>query len=163
MKPRCTGTKVNGHFTGFVCVLDDGHAGYCEPYRAPDVEEWRALKARAADYEARMVDWWERCKATETELAASLELEGIRRHRAESARDDCARLQSELDAMRAILESGAGSTKSASDLLANVLRGDYRWPDGAAWAIGEAHRLLTGGEPDGVYVRAIVESGKGSP
>ena len=41
----------------------------------------------------------------------------------------------------------------AEDLLAKVKRGDYRWPDGVAWVVGECHRLLTGGEPDGVYVR----------
>lgn len=69
----------------------------------------------------------------------------------------------ELDALRAIIESGAGSTKSASDLLAKVLRGDYQWPSGVAWAVREAHRRLTGGPPDGVYVRADDESGKASP
>ena len=57
---------------------------------------------------------------------------------------------------------GAGVAKDAADLLAKVIRGDYQWPNGVAWAVGETHRILTGGPPDGVYVRAKkdAESGK---
>ena len=73
-----------------------------------------------------------------------------------------ARLQSELDAMRAIIESGAGVAKEAADLLAKVLRGDYQWPNGVAWAVRETHRILTGGPPDGVYVRAKDGAGRGT-
>lgn len=61
MKPRCTGTKTSGHWTGFECVLDDGHDGFCEPYQAPTVDEWRvmsaerdALKRRAENASAEM-------------------------------------------------------------------------------------------------------------
>ena len=68
MKPRCQGAKTLGHFTGFICVLDDGHDGFCEPYQAPTVDEWRATR------------WAKR-----------------------GWQDDACRLQSELDALRAIL------------------------------------------------------------
>lgn len=108
---RCPGHHDRGDHTSFQCVLDAGHDGYCQPYRAPDVDEWRVLQTEAA------------------------------------------RLQSELDALRAIIESGAQPGKDAADLLAKVLRGDYQWPNGVAWAVKEAHRMMTGGKPDGVYVR----------
>lgn len=49
--------------------------------------------------------------------------------------------------------------RSAADLLAKVKRGDYAWPSGVAWAVDEAHRRLTGGAPDGVYVRTDAEEG----
>ena len=46
MKKRCPGTKVNGEWTGFVCVLDEGHAGkFCVPYIPPDVDEHRTMLA----------------------------------------------------------------------------------------------------------------------
>lgn len=50
---RCPGDHDRGHHTSFQCVLDAGHAGYCQPYRAPDVDEWRAMKARLANAESR--------------------------------------------------------------------------------------------------------------
>lgn len=99
MKPRCQGHHDGGAHTSFLCALDAGHAGFCRPYCAPDVDEWRAVKARSAEYESRMVDWWETCRATGIELAAALEREKM-------GDATVARLQAELDAMRAIVESG---------------------------------------------------------
>lgn len=57
---RCPGDHDRGHHTSFQCVLDAGHAGYCQPYRAPDVDEWRAMKAelealRAIERDVRKV------------------------------------------------------------------------------------------------------------
>lgn len=57
---RCPGDHDRGHHTSFQCVLDAGHAGYCQPYRAPNVDEWRALKAelealRAIEQDIRKV------------------------------------------------------------------------------------------------------------
>ena len=63
MKPRCTGAKTPGHFTSFDCVLDDGHDGFCEPYVAPTVDEWRAMKAKSADAEAQAAVWREHTSA----------------------------------------------------------------------------------------------------
>lgn len=75
MVKRCPGTKVSGEWTGFQCVLDEGHAErFCQPYVPPTVDEWRVMKA------------------------------------------DRDRLQAELDALRAVVESGR-------DLDAEVLRG----------------------------------------
>ena len=154
MKPRCTGTKVDGHFTNLVCVLDDKHDGFCEPYVAPTVDEWRALTGRASGLVGDAL----RLRRFSAEAQADCDAAHEREDR---LRGENARLQSELDALRAIIESGAESTKSASDLLARVNAGDYRWPSGVAWAVREAHRRLTGGAPDGVYVRGTAESGKG--
>lgn len=147
MKPRCTGAKTPGHFTSFDCVLDDGHDGFCEPYVAPTVDEWRAVKADLSAAEADASFYAGRTARIE-----------------EACRADVARLQAELDALRAIIESGAGSTKSASDLLAQVMQGVYQWPNGVAWAVRESHRRLTGGPPDGVYVRDDLRglAGKGA-
>ena len=101
MKPRCQGHHDGGAHTSFICVLDDGHPGFCRPYCAPDADEWRAMKARSAEYESRMVDWWEKCRATEVEYAAALEREKmgdatIARLRAELAQE--AALRAELAA-----------------------------------------------------------------
>lgn len=109
MVKRCPGTKVNGEWTGFVCVLDEGHPDrFCQPYVPPDVDEWRGMKARAIEAERRAADWADRAKDAEVELAAALERE---RH----GDATCARLQAELDALRAVVESGR-------DLDAEVLR-----------------------------------------
>ena len=46
MVKRCPGTKVSGEWTGFQCVLDEGHAErFCQPYVPPTVDEWRVMKA----------------------------------------------------------------------------------------------------------------------
>ena len=42
---RCEGSDKPGHYTGFQCINDAGHAGPCEPYQAPTVEEWRVMNA----------------------------------------------------------------------------------------------------------------------
>lgn len=52
MKPRCPGAKTPGHFTGFVCVLDDGHDGFCQPYQAPSVDEYRTILSMLAELDA---------------------------------------------------------------------------------------------------------------
>ena len=110
MKPRCQGHHDGGAHTSFLCELDEGHPGFCRPYCAPDADEWRAMKARSAEYESRMVDWWEKCRATEVEYAAALEREKM-------GDATIARLQSELDALRAIIESGANQpTPTGRDL-----------------------------------------------
>ena len=131
---RCEGSKTPGNWTGFECVLDDGHGGGCQPYVPPTVDEWRALQA---------------------EMAGMRGFFGLAGGEDEAAKlvADRDRLQAELDALRAVVESGASTAAHVVDLLAKVKRGDYRWPDGVAWVVGECHRLLTGGEPDGVYVR----------
>lgn len=146
MRPRCQGAKTPGHFTSFDCVLDDGHGGLCEPcvlddghggpcepYVPPSVDEWRMMKDEAATHEASAANEWIGRRAAEVENA---------------------RLQAELDALRAVVESGAASAIKAADLLAKVRENAYAWPHGVAWACKEAHRLLTGGPPDGVYVKA---------
>lgn len=170
MKPRCQGAKTPGHFTSFDCVLDAGHDGFCQPYVAPSVDEWRArmewedevvvslerIQVLVHRIDAARVSFRQECLELRASAAEDVKL-------IQALRGENTRLQAELDALRAILESGAGSTKSASDLLANVMRGDYAWPTGVAWAVREAHRRLTGGPPDGVYVRADDESGKASP
>jgi len=53
MKPRCPGTKVNGAWTGFVCVLDEGHADkFCQPYVPPTVDEYRTILTMLAELDA---------------------------------------------------------------------------------------------------------------
>ena len=99
MKPRCQGHHDGGAHTSFICELDEGHPGFCRPYCAPDADEWRAMKARSAEYESRMVHWSEKCRATEAEYAAALEREKM-------GDATIARLQAEVDALRAIIESG---------------------------------------------------------
>ncbi len=147
MVKRCPGTKVDGEWTGFICVLDAGHPErFCRPYIPPDADEWRALKARAMELEVRLGDWSIRAQSAEIELAAALDRE-------KHTDATCARLQAELDALRAVVESGALSAIQAADMLAKVRDNAYAWPYGVAWACKEAHRLLTGGPPDGVYVK----------
>ena len=87
MKPRCQGAKTPGHFTGFICVLDDGHDGFCQPYQAPTVDEWRELKSR-------LDKWVDIAGRMSVAVDAALD-----REKATNA--DCARLQAELDALRA--------------------------------------------------------------
>lgn len=85
MKPRCAGAKTPGHFTSFECVLDDGHGGHCEHYVPPTVDEWRAV----------------------TGSASMLVSDALRfRRLAGEWQTENERLQSELDALRAILASG---------------------------------------------------------
>lgn len=45
MKPRCQGHHDGGSHTSFLCVLDEDHDGFCEPYVPPTVDEWRAMTA----------------------------------------------------------------------------------------------------------------------
>jgi len=99
MKPRCPGTKVNGHFTGFICVLDDGHAGFCQPYIAPTVDEWRAVRASETALGNAVGEWYVKAVNARHELRCALDREN-------AADADRARLQAELDALRAILASG---------------------------------------------------------
>lgn len=67
---RCPGDHDRGHHTSFQCALDAGHAGYCQPYRAPDVDEWRTLKARLADAESRADRWSREARSLRAELFA---------------------------------------------------------------------------------------------
>ncbi len=65
---RCPGHHDRGDHTSFQCVLDAGHAGYCQPYRAPDVDEWRAMKARLANAESRADRWSREAGSLRAEL-----------------------------------------------------------------------------------------------
>ena len=56
MKPRCQGHHDGGAHTSFLCVLDEGHGGFCEPYVPPTVDEWRAMKARVVFAEADAIE-----------------------------------------------------------------------------------------------------------
>ena len=94
MKHRCTGTKTPGHFTSFDCVLDDGHDGFCEPYIAPTVDEWRAVLAD--------LELWRAESIASRDMLESGDIEA-------PWRAEVARLQAEIDALRAIVESGKGS------------------------------------------------------
>lgn len=89
MKPRCQGHHDGGAHTSFQCVLDEGHPGFCRPYCAPDVDEWRSLQflLTSAEEDARFY----------AGRTARIE---------EACRADVARLQAENDALRAIIESG---------------------------------------------------------
>lgn len=140
MNPRCPGTKVNGHFTSFVCVLDDGHAGFCEPYVAPSVDEWRRVGRLVANLRGDVAACAEAvggCLTHEqTGRGAESVAQAVARFAAERREDeqtlwqmrkndgamirqmrkdveaataDRARLQAELDALRAIVESGKAS------------------------------------------------------
>ncbi len=107
MKPRCQGAKTLGHFTSFDCRLDDGHDGFCEPYVAPTVDEWRALGVRVESAEAMSEKWVEIAAGWQEHSYSSLD-----REMAASA--DHARLQAELDALRAILASGCDACAHAA-------------------------------------------------
>ena len=122
MKPRCQGAKTLGHFTGFICVLDDGHDGFCEPYIAPTVDEWRKLKHSAEMHKrvaAMRADdcqgWYEENITLRADLALYQAEAKTLRDKLESGdieapwRAEVARLQAEIDALRAIVESGKGS------------------------------------------------------
>ena len=121
MKPRCQGHHDGGAHTSFLCVLDECHGGFCEPYKAPDVDEWRSVQflltsaeEDARFYAGRTARIEEACRADvarlQAELAEATERERIKWARSKSAMDDCARLQSEIDALRAIIESGKAAT-----------------------------------------------------
>ncbi len=116
MKPRCQGAQTPGHFTGFICVLDDGHDGFCEPYQAPSVDEWRKLKHSAEMHKrvaAMRADdcqgWYEENITLRADLALYQAEAKTLRDKLESGdieapwRADVSRLQAEIDAMRAIL------------------------------------------------------------
>lgn len=110
MKPRCQGAKTPGHFTSFECVLDEGHSGFCRPYCAPDVDEWRALQLLLTSaeedarlYAGRTVRIEEACRADVARLQA---LADTRWTTCADMSRDVARLQAENDALRAILASG---------------------------------------------------------
>ena len=152
MKPRCQGHHDGGAHTSFICVLDEGHPGFCRPYCAPDADEWRAMKARSAEYESRMVDWWEKCRATEVEYAAALEREKM-------GDATIARLQAEVDALRAIIESGCEQCAAHKGLDAvNRARAiDDAWGNYCRELDAEVATGMQAGR-DGL--RAIIESGK---
>ena len=102
MVKRCPGTKVGGEWTGFQCVLDEGHPDrFCQPYIPPDVDEWRAREEFVSRLSRECTGaYWAQVNAES------------QRDRALRDRD---RLQAELDALRAVVESGR-------DLDAEVLR-----------------------------------------
>ena len=84
MNPRCRGSKAPGHWTGFECVLDEGHDGHCEPFRPPTVDEWRRLCARAEQIRAQaeelmaIIDERKGCHVTTTEqLREYLDKHGV--------------------------------------------------------------------------------------
>lgn len=52
MKPRCQGHHDGGAHTSFLCVLDEGHVGFCEPYKAPTVDEHRVMLSMLAELDA---------------------------------------------------------------------------------------------------------------
>ena len=155
MKPRCQGHHDGGAHTSFICELDEGHPGFCRPYCAPDADEWRAMKARSAEYESRMVDWWEKCRATEVEYAAALEREKM-------GDATIARLRAEVDALRAIIESGCEQCAAHNGLDAvNRARAiDDAWGNYCRELDAEVATEMQAGR-DGL--RAIIESGKAAP
>jgi len=137
MVKRCPGTKVNGHWTGFVCVLDEGHDGHCLPYTSPTVDEWRGMNS---DLDACLRALSERAQRVRQGLAmldvrsvqafssgyndgdmakATVELDRmavaacVAKDETASIRAENARLQSELDALRAVVESGRDSSRAA--------------------------------------------------
>lgn len=42
---RCQGPAAHGAWRSFLCRLDSGHTGKCQPYTPPTVDEWRAVMA----------------------------------------------------------------------------------------------------------------------
>ena len=53
MVKRCPGTKTAGEWTGFQCVLDEGHAErFCQPYVPPTVDEYRTILNMLAELDA---------------------------------------------------------------------------------------------------------------
>ena len=114
MKPRCQGAKTPGHWTGFECVLDDGHDGFCEPCQAPSVDEWRKLKHSAEMHKrvaAMRADdcqgWSEENITLRADLALYQAEAKTLRDKLESGdieapwRAEVVRLQAENDALRA--------------------------------------------------------------
>ncbi len=101
MKPRCTGAKTPGHWTGFECVLDDNHDGFCEPYVAPTVDEWREMKRSAEAHKRAAETRTEWCRELRSENE-SMQVD-IERYRAEAERlrEKAERAQAENDALRA--------------------------------------------------------------
>jgi len=147
MVKRCPGTKTAGEWTGFQCVLDEGHAEkFCVPYVPPDVDEWRRVGALVAKLRSDIAA----CAAAvggcltheQTGHGAETATQAVTRFAAERREDeqtlwqmrkndgamirqmrkdadavtaDRDRIQAELDALRAVVESGR-------DLDAEVLR-----------------------------------------
>jgi hypothetical protein len=119
------------------------------------IAERDALKAKLSDIEAETRRRAE--SADPNDETWHTRAEYLLRINAEA---EVARLRTELASLHASAKSHAASTKYVADLLAKVLRGDYVWSSGVSWAVGEAHRLLTGGAPDGAYVRAQDDKGR---
>ena len=119
MKPRCQGHHDGGAHTSFICVLDEGHDGFCEPYVPPTVDEWRKLK-RSAEMHKRVAamraddcqGWYEENTTLQADLALYQAEAKTLRDKLESGdieapwRAEVGRLQAEVDALRAILASG---------------------------------------------------------
>ena len=82
------------------------------------------------------------------------------RAQADADRQTIVRMTDERDRAMAAAVSSAAAARQAADLLAKVRDNAYAWPYGVAWACKEAHRLLTGGPPDGVYVRAPADNSR---
>jgi len=129
MMKRCPGTKTAGAWTGFVCVLDEGHAEkFCQPYVPPTVDEWRGMNS---DLDGCLRALSERTQRVRQGLAmldvrsvqafssgyndgdmAKVTVERDRlalavcvaKDEAAAIRAENARLQSELDALRAVVE-----------------------------------------------------------
>lgn len=138
MKPRCTGAKTPGHFTSFECRLDADHDGFCEPYVAPSVDEWRRVGVLVANLRRDIAACAEAvggCLTHEqTGHGAENVAQAVARFAAERREDeqtlwqmrkndgamirqlrsDNARLQAELDALRAILASGCDACAHAT-------------------------------------------------
>lgn len=130
MKPRCQGAKTPGHFTSFECRLDDNHDGFCEPYIAPTVDEWREMKRSAEAHKRAATMRADDCRAWSEEnfsLRADLALYQAEaktlRDKLESGdieapwRAEVIRLQAELDRAR---QSTADAMAGADGHLANL-------------------------------------------
>lgn len=121
MNPRCQGARTPGHFTSFDCVLDDGHAGFCQPYVAPTVDEWRArmewedevvvslerIQVLVHRIDDARVSFRQECM--ELRASAAEDVESIQALQGENSR-----LQAEIDALRAILASGCDACAHAA-------------------------------------------------
>lgn len=102
-----------------------------------------------------------RMHAAEADAAAlpAMDAECARlRAQVDADRQTIVRLTNERDRALAAAVSSAVDARIAADLLAKVGENAYAWPYGVAWACKEAHRLLTGGPPDGLYVRAQADN-----
>ncbi len=153
MKPRCQGAQTPGHFTSFECRLDDNHDGFCEPYQAPSVDEWRKLKHSAEMHKrvaAMRADdcqgWSEENITLRADLALYQAEAKTLRDKLESGdieapwRAEVARLQSELDrARQSTADAMAGADGHLANLQAvcNGLRADLAKAEGERDAVVE--------------------------